>query len=153
MNTIRLVALAAILSCPVSHSELRVVATLSTFADLAQTIGGEHVDVDYIAPPRFNPHFVEPKPSDVLRVKKCGVFIHGGLDLEVWRAPLLRAAGNAKIGKNGAGEIDLSKYVKLLNIPQGELSRAQGDIHAYGNPHYWLGQENGLSIARAIATR
>ena len=81
-----------------AHAErpLRVVTTLSTFADLAKTIGEEYVEVSYIASPKFNPHFIEPKPSDVMKVKKADLFVHAGLDLEIWRDPLLSAAGNVK---------------------------------------------------------
>lgn len=72
-----------------AHAELKVVATLSTFGDLVDQVGGEHVSVHVVAPPTFNPHFIDPRPSDVLKLKRADVFIHGGLDLELWKAPLL----------------------------------------------------------------
>jgi len=130
-----------------------VVATLSTFADLARTIGGEHVEVSSIASPRFNPHFIEPKPSDVLKVKRAELFIHAGLDLELWRGPLLNAAGNTKAFPGADGELDLSRGIELLEVPTRSLSRLEGDIHLYGNPHYWTDPRNGEVIAQTICDK
>ncbi len=132
---------------------LRVVTTLSTFADLVKTIGGDYVEVTYIASPKFNPHFIEPKPSDVMKVKKADLFVHAGLDLEVWRDPLLTAAGNLKVMPGAEGELDLSRGIHLLEIPTQMPSRAEGDIHIYGNPHYWLSPENGKQMAKTIAEK
>ena len=132
---------------------LRVVATLSTFADLAKTIGGEHVEVSTIASPRFNPHFIEPKPSDVLKTKRATLFVHAGLDLELWRWPLLDAAGNTRLFQGQVGELDLSRGITLLEVPTRPMSRAEGDIHIYGNPHYWLHPENGKKMAQAICDK
>ncbi|MBI1992501.1 MAG: zinc ABC transporter substrate-binding protein, partial [Candidatus Omnitrophica bacterium] len=132
---------------------LKVVATLSTFADLAETIGGEHVEVSSIASPKFNPHFIEPKPSDVLKVKRADLFVHAGLDLELWRWPLVDAAGNREVMPGAAHELDLSRGIELLEVPSRPLSRLEGDIHLYGNPHYWLQPENAKTMARAIAEK
>ena len=132
---------------------LRVVATLSTFADLATAVGGEEVAVSAIASPKFNAHFIEPKPSDVLKAKRAQLLIHGGLDLEAWRGPLLDAAGNTKLFPGQPGELDLSVGLTLLEVPTGPLSRAQGDIHLYGNPHYWLGPDNVKIMARTICDK
>ncbi len=132
---------------------LRVVATLPTYADLARTIGGDHVEVASVASPKFNPHFIEPKPSDVLRVKRAELFIHSGLDLEAWRGPLLDAAGNRAIMPGGSAELDLSRGIALLEVPNHPVSRSEGDIHLYGNPHYWTSPENGKIIAQAICDK
>ena len=132
---------------------LRVVATLSVFADLVKQIGGEDVEVSYVASPRFNPHFIECKPSDVLKVKRADLLVHGGLDLEAWRGPLLDAAGNLDLFQGGKGELDLSVGIPLLEVPNRSLSRLMGDIHIYGNPHYWLSPENAKIMARAIGEK
>ncbi|MBI4343048.1 MAG: zinc ABC transporter substrate-binding protein [Candidatus Omnitrophica bacterium] len=132
---------------------IKVVATLSTFADLVKTIGGDGVEVFSIASPKFNPHFIEPKPSDVVKVKKAALFVHGGLDLELWRGPLLDAAGNTKVFPGQEGELALSQGIELLEVPQGPVSRAQGDIHLYGNPHYWTDPENGKRMAQTICDK
>ncbi len=140
---------------PVGAAEkrLNVVATLTTFADLAKTVGGDHVSVSAIAAPQFNPHFIEPKPSDVLRVKRADLFIHAGLDLELWRGPLLDAAGNTNVMPGQPGELDLSQGIALLEVPDHPVSRAEGDIHIYGNPHYWTDPENAKIIAKTIADK
>ncbi len=130
-----------------------VVATLSTFGDLVNIIGGEHVQVSAIASPKFNPHFIEPKPSDVLKTKRATLFVHAGLDLELWRWPLLDAAGNRDAMSGGSKELDLSQGIALLEVPTRPLSRAEGDIHLYGNPHYWLNPENARTMAQAICDK
>ena len=140
-------------SPPVYAKALNVVTTMSSFADLAKIIGGAHVNVSYVASPKFNPHFIEPKPSDVLRVKRAELFIHAGLDLEAWRGPLLDAAGNRSVMPGGDRELDLSRGIALLEVPTSPVSRSQGDIHLYGNPHYWVDPENGQAIAVRIAEK
>ncbi len=132
---------------------LRVVATLTTFADLVKTIGGDHVDVTSIAPAQFNPHFIEPKPSDVLRVKRADLLVHAGLDLELWRGPLLDAAGNTNLFPGQPGELDLSQGITLLEVPTHTISRSEGDIHIFGNPHYWVDPESAIIMAKTIATK
>jgi len=147
---------AALIGQPVGSQaaeRLNVVATLSTFADLAQAIGGEHVEVASIASPRFNPHFIEPKPSDVLKVKRADVFVHAGLDLELWRWPLLDAAGNTALFSGGPGDVDLSQGIALLEVPPPGVTRAEGDIHLYGNPHYWMDPENAKRMAETLAEK
>ncbi len=141
--------------CPDAYGEdkLRIVATLSTFADIAQSIGGERVEVRSIAPPRFNPHFIEPKPSDVLRLKRADLFLHSGLDLEPWRDPLIDAAARAELRRNGERQLDLSAGIALLEVPSGQVSRSEGDIHQFGNPHYWLDPRNGAQVAKTIAAK
>lgn len=140
-------------SASVFAAPLKVVTTLSTFANLVEEIGGEHVDVVNIAYPKFNPHFVQPRPSDVLKVKKAALFVHAGLDLELWRGPLLNAAGNRNIRPGTRGDLDLSRGVVLLEVPDRKQSRAEGDIHLYGNPHYWLDPANGKIMAWSIGEK
>jgi ABC-type Zn uptake system ZnuABC Zn-binding protein ZnuA len=149
-------AVAAIFAAagPLQAAEpMKVVATLSTFADLVKQVGGDRVDVSQVASPRFNPHQIEPKPSDVLRVKRAALFVHTGLDLELWRGPLVDAAGNPKVRPGSEGNLDLSEGVKLLEIPEGPVSRSEGDIHIYGNPHYWLDPNNIRIMAQSIARK
>jgi len=132
---------------------LRVATTLSTYADLVKQIGGENVEVSYVASPRFNPHFIEPRPSDVLKVKNADLLVHSGLDLEAWRGPLLDAAGNPNLFSGSKGELDLSIGIPLLEVPNRPLSRLMGDVHIYGNPHYWMGPDNARIMAQAIAAK
>lgn len=138
---------------PVFAAPIKVVATLSTFANLVEEIGGDHVKVDHIAFPKFNPHFIQPRPSDVLKIKRADLFVHAGLDLELWRDPLLIAAGNRDVRPGSRGDLDLSRGVALLEVPDRKLSRAEGDIHLFGNPHYWLDPANAKIMAANIAEK
>ncbi len=148
------VAAVAVWSAPAwADRPLKVVATLSTFADLVKQVGGPDVEVSSVASPRFNPHFIEPRPSDVLKVKNADLLVHGGLDLEAWRGPLLDAAGNPRLFSGGEGGLDLSRGIPLLEVPTQALNRLMGDIHVYGNPHYWTSPENARVMAQAIADK
>lgn len=141
--------------CCTAHAwadqKIRIVATTTVFGDIASQIAGDQAEIYSIASPNRDIHFVSPTPRDVLKVKKADVLVNAGLDLEAWRGPLLDAAGRTDLmWPNGTRQIDVSKGIDLLEIPTS-LSRAQGDIHAYGNPHYWPDPENGKIIARNIA--
>src|SRR3989338_398875 len=131
--------------------KIRIVTTTSTIADLTRQVVGEKADIHYVAPPKQNIHFISPTPKDVLKVKKADVFIHGGLDLEAWRDPLLNAAGNTAFLGNGKASIDVFKEVVLLEVPTS-FSRSDGDIHVYGNPHYWVDPQNALTMIDNIVS-
>lgn len=134
-----------------AESKIKMVATTRTFAAIAQEITKDKAEIYAIAAPKRDIHFISPTPKDVLKVKKADVFIHGGMDLEVWRGPLLDAAGRTDLmWPSGPNQIDVSQGIPLLEIPTS-LSRSEGDIHAYGNPHYWTDPENGKFIAQNIA--
>ncbi len=128
----------------------RMVATTSTLASMVRELAGDWADIHYIASPSQNIHFIQPTPKDVLKVKKANVFVHQGLDLEAWRDPLLVASGNSLFLSQGSHSIDASKGVPLIEIP-ASLSRVQGDIHAYGNPHYAIDPENAKIMMGTIA--
>jgi len=133
------------------QGRLDVVATLPDLEAIAKAVGGDQVSVTSIATGYQNPHFVDPKPSHILKLAKADMFITVGLDLETgWVPPLLNSARNAKIMQGGGGYVDASVGVRLLQVPSS-VSRDQGDIHVYGNPHYWLDPENGHVIAKNIA--
>ncbi len=134
-----------------ASDKIRIVTTTSTIANLTQEIVGDQADIYYIASPKRDIHFIAPTPRDVLKVKKAQVFIHGGLDLEAWRGPLLDAVGRTDLmWPAGEKQIDVSKGVQLLEIPTS-LSRSQGDQHAYGNPHYSMDPENAKIMVNNIS--
>jgi zinc/manganese transport system substrate-binding protein len=125
-----------------------VVATLPDLADIARQVGGDRVEVTSLAVGFQDPHYVDPKPSFVVKLNRADVFIQVGLDLEVgWVPPLLNQARNAAIRPGGEGYVDASVGVEILQKPTGQLSRAEGDIHIYGNPHYWMDPLNGKVVA------
>jgi zinc/manganese transport system substrate-binding protein len=115
-------------------------------------VGGERVEAESIAVGVQDPHYVDPKPSFVVKLNRADVFIQVGLDLEIgWVPPLLNQSRNPRIQTGGEGHIDASQGIEILDRPQGPVSRAEGDIHIYGNPHYWLDPANGKILAARIA--
>lgn len=132
---------------------LKVVTTTTFFADLVKKIGGDHVEIKSIASPKFNIHFIQPKPSDVRNVSKADLYVFAGLDLEAWSDPLVEAAGKPEFFRGGARSVDLSTDIRLLKVPTGKISRSQGDIHLFGNPHYHLSPENAKIMARTLTEK
>jgi zinc/manganese transport system substrate-binding protein len=132
------------------HAMLRVVTSLTDLKSITESIGGDKVDVFAIATGFQNPHFVDPKPSYILKLSKADMFVTIGLDLETgWVPPLLNSARNANILKGAPGYVDASVDVPLLQVPSS-VNRGEGDIHIYGNPHYWLDPAIGKIIAKNI---
>ena len=139
-----------ITSSRAAEGSLKVVATQTMYADIVKEIGKDKVDVKYVAQPKFNVHFIQPKPSDVRNVSKADLYVNAGLDLEAWSDPLLEAAGKPELFKGRERNVDMSRGVRLLDVPDHQLSRAEGDIHLYGNPHYTMNPENVLVMAGNI---
>jgi len=130
---------------------IKIVTTTTDMKSIAEFIGGNKVSVTSIATGYQNPHFVDPKPSYIISLTKANLFVTVGLDLETgWSPQLLSSSRNTKIQKGAAGYVDASEGVNLLQVPTS-ANRAEGDIHIYGNPHYWLDPINGKTIARNIA--
>ncbi len=143
--------LSILLTVSLLQAQLKIVTTIPDLKSIAEYIGGDRVEAFSIATGYQNPHFVDPKPSYILKLSKADVFITVGLDLETgWVPALLNSARNAKIQKGGEGYVDASVNIPLLQIPSA-IDRGEGDIHIYGNPHYWLDPLNGKIIARNIA--
>jgi zinc/manganese transport system substrate-binding protein len=134
--------------------KLKVVTTLTDLAALTQEVGGDKVDVEPLARGYQDPHFVEPKPSFLLKLRNADLLILVGLDLEIgWLPPLITQSGNGRIQPGSPGYLDASQFAEILEIPQGRVTRAEGDVHPLGNPHYWLDPDNGRRIAKGIATK
>ncbi len=134
--------------------KVKVVTTLADFASLAETIGGERVETMSLAKGYQDPHFVEPKPSFVLKLHDADLLIVAGLELEIgYLPPLLDQSRNEAVRPNGKGYLDASVGCDIMEKPTEKVTRAMGDVHPYGNPHYWLDPQNGRVIARAIAAK
>jgi zinc/manganese transport system substrate-binding protein len=143
--------LALALVAPAARAELKVVASTEDLASLARQIGGDRVKVDAIARGYQDPHFVEAKPSFILKLHSADLLIAVGRELEIgWLPPLVQQSRNAKIQLGAPGYLDASLSARILEIPQGQITRAMGDVHPLGNPHYWLEPGNGRRIAEAI---
>src|SRR5258705_3622606 len=137
-----------------ADSKLRIMTATTDLAALAQEIGGEKVDVESVARGYQDPHFVEAKPSFLLKLRHADLLIVVGLELEIgWLPPLISQSTNPKIQVGAPGYFDASRFAQILEIPTGQVTRAEGDVHPLGNPHYWLDPENGLRIAKGIADK
>ena len=133
---------------------VKVVATIPDFGDAAKEIGGEHVEVISLVKGTQDPHFVEAKPSMMVKLNRASLLIHAGLQLEVgWLPPLVTGARNPKIQPGAIGYLDCSTFIAPVEVPIGTPDRAEGDIHPGGNPHYWIDPRNVLLIADGIAAR
>jgi zinc/manganese transport system substrate-binding protein len=147
--TIVLVVLSAFLQS--AHAKLNVVATLSDYAAVAREIGGDKVEVTSLAKPTEDPHFVDARPSFVVKLRTADVLIEGGAELEVgWLPPLLQNARNEKIESGKPGRVMASQGIRLLDVP-ANLSRAAGDVHASGNPHFMVDPIIAKAVAQHIA--
>ncbi|MDP1708799.1 MAG: metal ABC transporter substrate-binding protein [Gammaproteobacteria bacterium] len=156
MQSIYKIALAVgLLLLPLlSQAALKVVATTQDLAAIAQAVGGNRVEAISLTPGTRDPHYAEARPGMIRQVYQADLLLLVGADLEIgWLPPLLQAARNARVLPGGAGYLDLSTTVPLLGVPAGPVTRAMGDVHAQGNPHYWLKPANGLRMAQAIAAR
>ncbi len=153
------VALLLLLCCLVSPpaaeaKKLNVVTSTTDMAALAQEVGGDKLNVESIAKGYQDPHFVEAKPSFLLKLRQADLLISVGLQLEIgWLPPLITQSGNPRIQVGAPGYLDASQFSEIMEIPQGAVTRAEGDVHPLGNPHYWLDPDNGRRIARGIANK
>jgi zinc/manganese transport system substrate-binding protein len=149
-----IVALVALMLAiaPGAARKLRVVATTNDLKWAVEQIGGKNVEVVALMHPLQNPHTVQPRPSFIVQLNRADLLVRIGLDYEeTWLPPLVEESRNPKIRRGGVGDVDASIGIPLLEIPQGRVTREQGEVHIFGNPHYWLDPENMKIIARNIA--
>jgi zinc/manganese transport system substrate-binding protein len=132
-----------------------VVTTLPSLASIVREIGGDRVEVVALCRGYEDPHYIQAKPSYAKSLRKAILLVYDGLELEVgWLPPLLETARNPKIAPGAPGLLEASTAVqRVLEVPSGELSRAQGDIHPFGNPHFMLDPRNALAVTDLIAER
>lgn len=139
---------------PIQADQLFVITTTGDLASLAREIGGEKVKVESIVKGYQDPHFAEAKPSFLLKLRQADLLIAVGLELEVaWLPSLVQQSRNNKLLGKGGGYLDASIGCEILERPTGQVSRAMGDVHPFGNPHYWLDPNNGRVIATNIARK
>jgi zinc/manganese transport system substrate-binding protein len=154
MKLLSIVTLASLALAAPAGATVNVMASTEDLADLARQVGGDKVKVESIARGYQDPHFVEAKPSFILKLAKADLLVVVGRELEIgWLPPLILQSRNAKIQVGAGGYLDASLTVKILEIPTGQITRAMGDVHPLGNPHYWLDPGNGRRIAKAIVDK
>ncbi|MGA4580128.1 metal ABC transporter substrate-binding protein [Limisphaera sp. VF-2] len=134
-----------------ARARLDVVATTADLAALARAVGGAHVEILTLARPTEDPHFVDPRPSYLVRLSRADVLVHGGAGLEsAWLTPLLQQARNARILPAARGNVACCEGVTLLEVPE-RLDRSQGDVHPAGNPHFLTDPENARIVVHHLA--
>lgn len=148
-STYIVAALAALAFSAPAAAQLKVVTSTTDLAAIAKEVGGSKVQVSHISEGYQDPHFAEAKPSFVLQLRRADIFAFVGLDLEIgWMSLLIQGARNPKVSPGGKGYLDVSQAIHVLDRARGNVDRSQGDVHALGNPHYWLDPENGRLISR-----
>ena len=154
MKRLFILALALLLS-PAALANLKIVTTATDYADIAKQIGGDRVDVHSVMKGPENVHNVMAKPTEMVQLNKADLFVHSGLDTEPWRDNLLRGARNPRVNANQPGNVDMSTGIELKEVPTGRVGRDQGDVHAYGNPHFTLNpqvaQRMAVTLVKAMA--
>lgn len=134
-----------------AEAALQVVATTSDLAAVAQAVGGDRVAVTALAKPTEDPHFVDARPSLMVKLNRADVLIEGGAELEDgWLPALLHSSRNRRIAAGAPGRVLANEGIELLETPT-TLDRARGDQHAKGNPHYMTDPVNAGLVARHVA--
>jgi len=147
-------AVAAVATTARAESKLYVVTTTEDLASIGREVGGDRITVEAMAKGYQDPHFVEAKPSFILKLQKADLLVVVGRELEIgWLPPLITQSRNSRIQPGAAGYLDASLGATILEIPTGNITRAMGDVHPLGNPHYWMDPENGKRIAKEIADK
>lgn len=142
--------LAAITACP-AQAKLNLVVTTPDLASLAEAIGGAAVSVSTLTRPTEDPHFVDAKPSFVLKLNRADAVLEGGADLEVgWLPPLLEQSRNVKLASGAPGRLRANTGIAMLEVPT-TLDRSMGDVHAAGNPHFLMDPANAKTLAAYLA--
>ena len=137
-----------------AQGKLTVMTTTEDLAAIAREVGGDRIAVESIARGYQDPHFVEAKPSFILKLQKADLLVAVGRELEIgWLPPLIQQSRNSKIQPGAAGYLDASLGAAILEIPTGQITRAMGDVHPLGNPHYWMDPENGKRIGKQLADK
>ncbi|MBT3256195.1 MAG: zinc ABC transporter substrate-binding protein [Deltaproteobacteria bacterium] len=133
---------------------IKIITSTTDMAAIARAVAGRHGVVGSICSGEEDPHFIQAKPSHMVMVRDADLWIRVGMDLEIgWERPLLDGARNMDIRVGGARHLDASEKVMRLEVPAGRVTRAMGDVHPQGNPHYWLDPLNARIAAKSIANR
>ncbi len=141
----------ALFAAAEARAAVKVVTTTQDLESIAREVGGDRIQVESLAKGYQDPHFVEPKPSFILKLHAADLLIVVGREMEIgWLPPLITQSRNTRIQPKGDRYLDASLTARILEIPTGQITRAMGDVHPQGNPHYWLSPDNGRRISQAI---
>lgn len=139
-----------VISSPMIYGKLRIITSYNYISDIVKKIGDEDVVVSALSKGYKDPHYITPRPSFIAKMRKADLLIINGGQLEIgWIPPIIRKANNPKINPGSRGFLDLFQFIEAIDVPK-EVSRAQGDVHPDGNPHFHLDPENILLVSKAI---
>ncbi len=139
------VAVLMLLSITITLGKVKVVTSTSDLAAITREVGGNLVKVESIARGNQDPHYIEVLPSHMLKVKRADIYLKVGMELDLWADKIIGGSRNRDLVI-----VDCSENIKALEIPTGQIDASMGDIHRFGNPHYWLDPLNGPVIAESI---
>ena len=128
--------------------KVRIVSSTTDIADIVKIIGGDHVTITSISRGNQDPHYVEILPSYMLKVRKADIYFMVGMELDLWAQQIIDGSRNRKVMV-----VDCSVEINKMEVPTGQIDASMGDIHRFGNPHYWLDPVNGKLIARMVAEK
>jgi zinc/manganese transport system substrate-binding protein len=144
---------AAALASSAAQAAINVLACEPEWQALTQELGGDKVKVSSATNALQDPHRVEARPGLIARTRSADLVVCTGLELEIgWLPLLVQQSGNAKIAPGQPGHFDAGSFVPRLDVPT-RLDRAEGDVHASGNPHIQLNPHNIALVATALAKR
>jgi zinc/manganese transport system substrate-binding protein len=146
-------ALAGLAFATPASANLSIFACEPEWGALSSELGGDKVSVYNATTGAQDPHQIQARPSLIAKARTADITVCDGAELEIgWLPMILQQAGNAKIAVGQPGAFDATSYVRLLEQPS-RLDRAEGDIHAAGNPHIQTDPRMILPVAKALATR
>ena len=151
MKAVMLVGILALGTTRSDAKPVNVVASTLDMADIAKEVGGDRVSVYAVSTGKYDLHFFDPRPSQVMKLRDADLLIVGGLDLDVWIQGLIDASRNSKIRFGAVGYVDPSDGIRPIQVPKGRIDGAMGDVHPYGNPHYWVTLEHVRIVVENIA--
>ncbi len=154
MKKILIFLLISSLTPVTAFAKLNVLTTTTTLKSIAKSIGGKYVKVNSITKGTQDPHFVEAKPSYMVKARQADLIIAVGLDLEIgWLPNIIRGSRNPKIMDGGPGYFQASRFITPIQVQKGRVDRSKGDIHALGNPHFILDPLRTIKIAKALSKK
>jgi ABC-type Zn uptake system ZnuABC Zn-binding protein ZnuA len=139
------IALVWISAASLSQAKVRIVASTTDLASIAEMIGGDNVKVESICRGPADPHFVQLLPSYMIKVGRADIYLQVGMDLDYWANQIIDGSQNAKLVI-----VDCSQNIDPMEVPRTRVDASMGDVHIQGNPHYWLAPNNGIPIAQVI---
>ncbi len=133
------------------NQKIQILTTLPEYAEMAAAIGGERLEVQSLLKGEEDAHFLDPKPSFLVRAMKADLVIRNGLELEdTWWHGVASGTGRAEIQKDGKRDCNLGSEVEALEKPSGPVDRSMGHVHSSGNPHYNLSPRSLIEAGRAL---